>query len=147
VSRRAVIVVAALAALATSGCGAPRETGAVPPPSAPEAVTQARVTRGGHLYVADGCVGCHSLDGKRGVGPTFKGLAGRRVALAGGRTVEASNAYLTRAIVRPDADVVAGFPGGVMGTATGRLRLAQRPADVRALVEFINSIGNTEGTG
>src|SRR6478672_11061594 len=32
--------------------------------------------KGKALYTSLGCVGCHSIDGSSGTGPTFKGLAG-----------------------------------------------------------------------
>lgn len=59
-----------------------------------------------------GCLGCHSIDGTRKVGPTFKGLIGLRqtVATAGRvRTVTVDAAYVRGYILQPNADVVAGF--------------------------------------
>jgi mono/diheme cytochrome c family protein len=97
-------------------------------------------TRGPALYTADGCSGCHSLNGERLSGPSWKGLAGSRVTLSSGRTVLANDAYLTRHIVEPNALTVAGYPGEVMAEATDELHLASKPADVRALVAFIDSI-------
>lgn len=56
-----------------------------------------------------GCTTCHTVDGGDGVGPTFRGLAGSRVALEGGRTVTADAAYLRRSVTRPSSQVVEGF--------------------------------------
>lgn len=59
-----------------------------------------------------GCLNCHSTDGTRDVGPTFKGLFGREVAVvrAGRRTKMTADAgYLKRAITDPRADIVAGY--------------------------------------
>lgn len=81
-----------------------------------------------------GCRACHSLDGARGVGPTFKGLFGSRVTvLANGvtQTVTADDAYLRESIRAPAAKVVEGFPP-IMPT------LSEMSDDqVAALVEFI----------
>src|SRR5579883_1602045 len=50
-----------------------------PAPAANVPVTPALVAQGKTLYAADGCSACHSLDGSRGAGPTWKGLAGSQV--------------------------------------------------------------------
>ncbi len=55
-----------------------------------------------------GCAACHGEDGEGGVGPTWQGLFGSMVALEGGGSTTADDAYLRRAIVDPDAEVVAG---------------------------------------
>jgi len=67
---------------------------------------------GKELLEKHGCLGCHSLDGKAGVGPTFKRLFGSRIrVLRGGKplTVTADEAYLTESIREPMAAVVEGF--------------------------------------
>ncbi|HEY6874320.1 MAG TPA: cytochrome c oxidase subunit II [Geobacteraceae bacterium] len=84
-----------------------------------------------------GCLGCHSLDGSRGVGPTFKGLYNSRVKVRqNGRllTVTADDAYLRESIRAPAAKVVDGFQP-VM-PAFGDLK----DEEVAALVEFIEGV-------
>lgn len=103
--------------------------------------TRALVARGKLLYEEDACSGCHSLDGTTGAGPTWKGLAGSKVTLANGQTVTADAGYLTRSIVDPNAQIVKGFHGGIMPPAILGFGLASKPADVRALVAFIESAG------
>lgn len=98
------------------------------------------VARGSELYTSDGCSGCHSLNGIRITGPSWKGLAGSRVQLSDGRTVIASNAYLTRHIVEPDAMTVQGYPSGVMAQAIEVEDLRAHPEEVEALVAFIDSL-------
>lgn len=90
------------------------------------------VARGREVATRRGCVACHSLDGKPGVGPTFKGLWGSERTLTDGRHVVADEPYLTKAIVDPNADVVAGFPAA-MPIYQGTLE----PAEVAALLEFL----------
>ena len=46
---------------------------------------QAGKTDGAKLAKEKGCLACHSLDGSRGVGPTFKGLYHSKVAVRQGR--------------------------------------------------------------
>jgi cytochrome c2 len=98
------------------------------------------VARGKVLYQADGCVACHSLNGTRLTGPTWKGLAGSKVKLDGNRTVIASDAYLAKHITEPNALTVEGYPGEVMAEAIETLDLKKKPSDVRALVAFVDSL-------
>ncbi len=67
---------------------------------------------GAGLAKGKGCLACHSLDGSRGVGPTFKGLFRRQVkVLQNGRlqSVIADESYLRESIRLPAAKVVEGY--------------------------------------
>ena len=69
--------------------------------------------QGEALANKNGCLGCHSLDGKRTVGPSFKGLFGsdRMVTEAGQeKTISADRSYLIQAIREPGASIVQGYP-------------------------------------
>ncbi len=69
----------------------------------------------GKVFVAqNGCAGCHSIDGTRMTGPTWRGLYQSKVPLSNGQTVTADEAYLTESIKNPNAKIVAGFPASVM---------------------------------
>ncbi|HVN60805.1 MAG TPA: c-type cytochrome [Gaiellaceae bacterium] len=94
---------------------------------------------GARLFSSEACSGCHSLDGSAGVGPTLKGLAGSRVVLADGTAVTADDAYLTRSITDPDAQIVKGFRAGVMSGAVASLGLNAKPQDVTALIAFLEA--------
>jgi cytochrome c oxidase subunit 2 len=74
--------------------------------------------RGLALVTANGCRGCHSIDGSAGVGPTWFQLAGSQVPLSGGGTVVADDAYLKESILQPQAKIVAGFEGQQMPVYT-----------------------------
>ncbi len=64
----------------------------------------------GQTVVSDmGCTTCHTSNGTKGAGPTFKGLAGSQVTLKGGKQVTADEAYLHTAITDPGKQVVEGF--------------------------------------
>jgi cytochrome c oxidase subunit 2 len=59
-----------------------------------------------------GCLGCHTLDGSPGAGPSFKGIWGRSETVSTNgvdRVITVDEAYLKRSIVEPNADVVKGF--------------------------------------
>jgi cytochrome c oxidase subunit 2 len=65
------------------------------------------------LLQKKGCLSCHSADGTKKVGPTFKGLFGSSVeVITSGkeRIVVADEEYLRRSIADPKADIVKGFP-------------------------------------
>jgi cytochrome c oxidase subunit 2 len=84
-----------------------------------------------------GCLNCHTLDGQPQIGPTWAGLYESQVHLTDGRTIVADEAYLTRSMMDPQVDIVAGYKG-VMPTYRGAI---DEP-EVAALVEFIKSLGN-----
>ncbi len=61
------------------------------------------------LVAANGCAACHSIDGSAGIAPTWSGLFGSQVELADGATVTADEAYITKSVKEPQAQIVAGF--------------------------------------
>src|ERR1017187_7353815 len=63
------------------------------------------------LLDAKDCLTCHSIDGQESIGPTLKGIYGRKEKMADGSTITADDAYLREAIVDPDAKIVNGFDG------------------------------------
>ncbi len=93
------------------------------------------VDEGRRAAAEQGCMKCHSVDGSRHIGPTWVDLYLRREKLKDGRTVVADEAYLTRSMMDPGADVVAGYQN-VMPTFQGRLT----PPEAAAIVEYIKSL-------
>ena len=68
--------------------------------------------RGERVWKLKGCVSCHSTDGSKLVGPTWKGLFGSKlVVIAEGKetAVTADDDYLARSIRHPPREVVKGF--------------------------------------
>ena len=122
--RAGPLLAALLGAAALAGCG-----GDDPPASAGEG-----------LYEQYACSSCHSLDGSRKTGPTFKGLAGSTVTLEGGEQVRATREYLTRSITEPDAQIVEGTAPGLMTASLRGFGLGDKPDEVRQLVDFIESV-------
>ncbi len=65
---------------------------------------------GEKLYTEKGCLACHSLDGSKRVGPTFKGIFGRSEVLADNSTITVDDAYIKESLLTPAAKLVQGYP-------------------------------------
>ena len=64
---------------------------------------------GKQIAKRSGCAACHGSDGEGGVGPPWAGDLGKQIELTDGSTVTVDEAYLRRSIVKPSAQVHAGF--------------------------------------
>ena len=69
----------------------------------------AQADLGKKLFKDKGCNACHSLDGSKLVGPSFKGIWGKTEKTSGGE-VTVDLAYVTESIRTPLAKVVEGYP-------------------------------------
>ncbi|HTX73089.1 MAG TPA: cytochrome c oxidase subunit II [Rectinemataceae bacterium] len=79
------------------------------------------------LLTQRGCLSCHSLDGTKKVGPTFKGLFGSRVEVYTNgveRELVADESYIRSSILDPGADIVDGY-SNIMPTGAGQLSDAE----------------------
>ncbi|TML35415.1 MAG: cytochrome c [Actinobacteria bacterium] len=94
--------------------------------------------KGQKLYVSLGCQGCHTTDGSKSTGPSFKGLYGRRTKLTNGQTVTANMAYLLDSIRDPDKQIVQGYSPGIMSSAIKPGSVST--ADAKALIAFIKTL-------
>ena len=93
--------------------------------------------KGRDLYASKACIGCHTLDGSRGVGPSFKALFGREEAMDDGQKVKIDETYIRESILDPQKKIVASFPKpSPMPTFAGQLS----DDDIAALIEFIKSV-------
>jgi len=66
---------------------------------------------------ANGCITCHSLDGSKVVGPTFKGLYGSKrtvITDQGESEIDAFDDYIKKSIIEPNAEIVKGYNKGLM---------------------------------
>ena len=85
------------------------------------------------VFQAHGCAACHGENGEGDIGPALKGVFGSEVVLEDGSSVETDEAYLRRAILEPDAEVVAGFTISMpISNLTG--------AEVDALIAYIKEL-------
>ena len=81
------------------------------PAAATEPVNQ--VSQGEALAGKNGCLGCHSIDGSRRVGPSFKAMMGsERAVIKDGQeaTVTSDTDFLIRAIRDPGAEIAKEYP-------------------------------------
>ena len=101
---------------------------------AEEAGMEDLIEKGKQLAQANGCLGCHSTDGSKRTGPTWKGLFGSERELEDGSTVTADEAYLKESIVNPSAKIVKGFPPAMPPYS----QLSDE--DLQALIEYIKSL-------
>lgn len=90
---------------------------------------------GKQLYTKFGCNACHSVDGAKGVGPSFKGLYGKQESLASGGTVLVDENYIMESIYDPNAKLVAGFAGG-MPTFKGQID----SEGIQSIIAFIKTL-------
>ena len=91
---------------------------------------------GERVFKLKGCVACHTTDGSKLVGPTWKGLFGSQVTvLAEGKevTLTADEDYLARSIRHPSKEVVKGF-----APQMPKADLSER--DVADLAAYIKSL-------
>lgn len=91
--------------------------------------------QGAALYSTKGCVACHSVDGSRRVGPSWKGVYGSKEELESGKSVEVDENYIRESIVEPQAKVVKGYPPS-MPTFKGLLS----DQEINALIAYIKSL-------
>jgi cytochrome c oxidase subunit II len=69
---------------------------------------------GKQIATKSGCFTCHSVDGSKGTGPSYKGLFGRQEAMADGKSYLADENYIKESILVPKAKIVAGYENGNM---------------------------------
>ena len=89
-------------------------------------------TQGQRLAQSLGCLACHSVDGSKGVGPSWQGLYNEPVTLADGSTIKADEGYIKESVLNPGAKIVKGY-AAIMPAFT--------PSDqeLNALIAFIKS--------
>jgi cytochrome c oxidase subunit 2 len=119
---RRVLILILLSALLLAACA-----------KAPEADSD-QVAMGKQLAQNNGCLACHSIDGTRLVGPSFKGVYGGEVELDDGSTQTADEAYLHESIIDPGAKRVKGYDAVDMPS----FKLGETQVD--ALVAYIISL-------
>ncbi len=97
-------------------------------------IAQGGPDAGKALVAQNGCGGCHSIDGTKLTGPTWRGLFGSQVKFTDGSTVTADEAYLTRCIVDPGSIHLLGFQPGIMP------KFNLTDAQVKSIVAYIATL-------
>ncbi len=86
-----------------------------------------------------GCFACHTVDGTKLVGPSFKGIWGAEHSVVTGkeaRKVTVDEEYIKRSIYDPNADVVEGFTKGLMVSYQSQLS----DDDVASIIEYLKTV-------
>jgi len=87
------------------------------------------------VWEMKGCNSCHTVDGAKGEGPSFKGLFGRTEKFKDGSTIVADENYIRESILNPQAKVVAGFEP-IMPTFQGLLR----EIEIKGVIAYIKEL-------
>lgn len=82
-----------------------------------------------------GCATCHSLDGTRGQGPSWKGIWNRTHRGTDGKEYKVDADYIRQSILMPQAVVVQGYEP-IMPTYQGLLR----EREILGVIEFIKEL-------
>lgn len=93
---------------------------------------------GEQLLTIKGCTACHSLDGSKVVGPSFKGVFGRteNVVTDGvTREIVVDEEYIRKSMLEPKADIVEGYPD-VMPPQGALVK----PAEMDAIIEVLKGL-------
>jgi cytochrome c oxidase subunit II len=91
------------------------------------------------IFQARGCSGCHA-EASKVHAPKLRGLYGRAVQLADGRTVTADDAYLRDSMLLPKRDITAGYDP-IMPSYKGILT----DGEIISLTAYIRSLSTTAG--
>jgi cytochrome c oxidase subunit 2 len=89
------------------------------------------------------CIACHTSDGTKLVGPSFKGIYGHKITVVTNgeeREIVVDDEYIRKSILEPDADVVKGFTKGQMVTYKDQLK----EEEIKQIIEYIRTLGESE---
>jgi cytochrome c oxidase subunit II len=92
-------------------------------------------SKGLELLRNNACISCHSLDGSKLVGPSFKDLFNSRVTVIIDdveKTIIADTAYIRRSITDPDKEIVKGYNKGMMRAYKSVIK----DEDIQAIVDY-----------
>jgi len=97
------------------------------------------IEKGHELAQGKACFSCHSSDGSQRIGPSFKGLYGKKRIYSQNDTVKeiiADENYIRESIEKPQTKIVKGFETHYMPPFQGLLQ----EDEVASLIEYIKSL-------
>ena len=92
------------------------------------------------LYGTKGCKTCHTIDGNKLVGPSFKNVYGHQFDTREGVKITADDAYIKESILKPNVSVIAGFEP-VMTPFEGRIT----DKEIAALTAYLRTLSDLGG--
>jgi cytochrome c oxidase subunit 2 len=102
----------------------------------PGALTQMSLAaQGKGHFETKGCASCHTTSGEDRIGPSLKGVYGKRTTLTSGAQVQVDEEYLRESIELPQAKLVQGY-GPLMPTFKGVLNASE----INALVAYFKTL-------
>jgi cytochrome c oxidase subunit 2 len=90
---------------------------------------------GSALSAARGCYQCHSVDGSKNTGPTWKDMFGKQGKSSDGTPYTADENYIRESILYPQKHIVEGF-GGAMPSYLGKIS----DREINAIINYQKSI-------
>ncbi len=105
------------------------------------AASESPAANGKKIMQNIGCFACHSIDGSKLVGPSFKNIWGEtQTVVTGGdkREITVDEEYVRRSIYDPNADVVDGFNKGLMVSYEGQLS----DDDIDQIIEYLKTLSD-----
>lgn len=87
-------------------------------------------------YENKGCNSCHSVDGSKNTGPTWKGIWGRTEKFQDGGTVVVDEAYVRESVNEPSKHVVSGFENVMPSFGGGLIR----EKEMKGLLAYMRSL-------
>jgi cytochrome c oxidase subunit II len=91
------------------------------------------------IMINQGCIACHSSDGSKIVGPSYLNLYGeKQIVIRDGKEVAITvdDEYIKRAIYDPNAEIVKGYPKGLMQS----YKDAISADDLVKIIEYLKSL-------
>ena len=87
-----------------------------------------------------GCKACHSVNGTKMAGPTFKNLFGaiqQVETIHGVEEITVDESYIRESILSPDTKITLGYPSGMMLSYQGRIS----DDEVNLIIKYLETIG------
>lgn len=92
--------------------------------------------KGKQITVTQGCVACHTDDGSKKIGPSYKGIFGAMAELKDGSKVKVDENYIRESILSPQTKIVKGYEMAMMPPYAGQLD----DQEIAAVIEYIKSV-------
>jgi cytochrome c oxidase subunit 2 len=104
----------------------------------PSREVESLAREGAELFQTKGCSACHTIDGTPKIGPTFKGIYGKKeTVIRNGkeREIVVDEAFIRQTLFNPEIDRVKGFPP-IMPSQQGQIT----DKEIDAIIEYLKTL-------